>query len=196
MGPPSAGANWPRCPPNTAPELLSPGTLPLDTERNATATESGLDRFVALLESNASRLPPGRGSTARFVMLLGDQCAYIRPQDIRRPVRFLRQMAGQPPLRFGTTGFNPAIIDDQNPVRHYVAFVVVGFWLPALLAVLVLLGWEILGFVRYGGRWSRKDVLGGWIGLRHGRRVRRMGPWLLPALVRRDLGAHGGQDAL
>lgn len=152
------------------------------------STESGLDRFIAVIESHASRAPAGWRGSVRVVTALGDECAYIRLSDISRPVQFLRQMAGNPPLRFGVDGFDPAIVDDSNPVRHYMAFVVTGFWLPALASLSVLYAWEVLGFFRYGGKWSTKDVTSGMIGLHHGRVVRRHGPWALPSLVRRDLG--------
>ena len=149
----------------------------------------GLDRFLETIESIASQVSPDRRGSARFVARLGEECAYIRLDDLRHPLRFFRQMAGHPPLRFGIEGFDPSVVDDTNPARHYVAFVVVGYWLPMLLAVPVLYAWELLGFLRYGLRWSRRDMRSGWIGLRHGRAVRRHGPAILPALVRRDLGA-------
>jgi hypothetical protein len=150
---------------------------------------SGLDDFLNTLHLFASETPPGKDATARFVARLGEECAYIRLSDIRHPLRFLRQMAGAPPRRFGVSGFNPALVDDANPVRHYVAFVVVGFWLPWLLGMATLYAWEIAGFVRYRGVWSPRDVASGKVGLRHGRRVRRDGHLALPELVRRDLAA-------
>lgn len=150
---------------------------------------SGLDDFLETLNLFASETPPGEGASTRFVARLGEECAYIRFSDIWRPWRFLRQMEGNPPLRFDVSGFNPALVDDANPVRHYVAFVVVGFWLPWLLALGVLYLWEVAGFVRYRGVWSRRDVACGRVGVRHGRQVRREGHEVLPALVRRDLAA-------
>lgn len=149
---------------------------------------TGFDGFVQTIVTRAAEAPPGWPGSARFVMQLGEECAYIHLHDLGSPTRFLRQMAGQPPLRFGTEGFNPAIVDDSNPARHYMAFVVAGFWLPALLAVLLLYIWELLGLFRYG-HWSQNDVACGWMGLHHGRAVRRHGPWVLPALVRRDMAA-------
>lgn len=149
---------------------------------------TGLEQFVETLESHARKAPPGPVGSARFLMGLAEECAYICMADLRHPVRFLRQMAGAPPVRFGISGFNPALVDDQNPVRHYMAFVVAGFWLPALLAVALLYAWEVLGFFRYGRVWSANDVACGWIGLHHGRALRRHGPWVMPTLVRRDLG--------
>ncbi len=154
---------------------------------HAGAALGGVEEFIATIEAMAARAAPGRAGTRAFIRELGAACAYIRMEDIRHPLRFLRQMAGQPPLRFGTRGFNPAMVDDQNPARHYSAFVVVGYWLPGLLAWLVLYGWEIAGFVRYGGMWSANDVRAGKAGLRHGRAVQRQGPHVLPQLVQRDL---------
>jgi hypothetical protein len=150
---------------------------------------SGFDDFLAMLNVYASETPPGKEASARFVARLGEECAYIRLGDIRHPLRFLRQMAGAPPLRFGTSGFNPALVDDANPVRHYAAFVVVGFWLPWILGIAVLYAWESAGFFRYRGAWSARDVASGRIGLSHGRQVRRQGHQVLPDLVRRDLAA-------
>ena len=118
---------------------------------------------------------------------MGADFAHIQPRDVLRPLRFLRQMAGNPPVRFDVTGFDPELVDDLNPARHYVAFLVVGFWLPALPALLVLAAWEVAGFVRYRGLWSNKDVRSGLVGLRHGRHVRRDGPHALPPLIRADL---------
>lgn len=151
--------------------------------------QSGLDRFIETITTYASQVSPDRRGSARFVARLGEECAFIRLRDLRHPIRFFRQMAGHPPLRFGVDGFDPSVVDDANPVRHYVAFVVVGYWLPGFLALPVLYLWEILGFVRYRGRWSPGDMRSGRIGVRHGRAVRRHGPQVLPDLVRRDLGA-------
>ncbi len=148
----------------------------------------GLEGFLATIARIAATVPPGRQGTRLFVSRLGEECAYIRLADLTHPFRFLRQMAGQPPLRFGVQGFNPAMVDDRNPARHYVAFVVVGYWLPWVLGMLVLYGWEIAGFVRYGFVWSPNDVRSGKVGLHHGRAVQREGPLALPPLVRRDLG--------
>ncbi|MGL4649367.1 MAG: hypothetical protein ACRC1H_08150, partial [Caldilineaceae bacterium] len=153
-----------------------PGRRPSPPAETPPGTPTGLDRFVETLENHARRVPPGWAGSALFVSSLGEECAYICLRDLRHPLRFLRQMAGPPPRRFGTSGFNPALVDDQNPVRHYMAFVVAGFWLPALAAVALLYTWEILGFFRYGFSWSPNDVAAGWVGLHHGRSLRRYGP--------------------
>jgi len=118
---------------------------------------------------------------------VGEEFAFIRLRDLWRPWRFLRQMAGAPPIRFGVEGFNPDLVDDANPVRHYVAFVVTGFWLPRPLATWVLYSWELLGFVRYRGYWSPRDMACGRIGITHGAQVRKRGPGVLAGMVRRDL---------
>lgn len=141
------------------------------------------------LAAQASAASPGQVGAMRFICRIGADCAYIRLRDVINPLRFLRQMAGAPPLRFGTAGFAPHVVDDQNPARHYTAFVFVGFWLPLLPALLVLYAWELAGFVRYGGEWSERDVICGKIGLRHGALVRRHGPAVLPGLAAAELRA-------
>lgn len=150
---------------------------------------TGLADFVITVNEYAHAAPRGRRGAALFMLRIGDDFAFIRLRDIWRPMRFLRQMASAPPVRFGTAGFDPALVDDRDPARHYTAFVVAGFWLSAPLALFLLFGWEILGFVRYRGLWSNKDVRCGLIGLRHGRRVRQLGPQVLPMLIARDLAA-------
>ena len=106
---------------------------------------------------------------------------------MRRPLCFLRQAAAWPALRFGTSGFRTDLVDDENPARHYTAFVWIGFWFPYPLAWLIVWLWEMAGFFRYRGDWSANDVACGMIGIRHGRQVRREGPAALAELVKRDL---------
>lgn len=148
---------------------------------------SGAADFIQVVSEYASQTPPGWQASARFVARLGEEFAFIRLRDLWRPLRFLRQMAGAPPRQFGVVGFHPALVDDFNPARHYCAFVVVGFWLPWALAWLTLGAWEVLGFLRYGGKWSQADWRLGIIGLQHGQRVRRFGARILPELMRQDL---------
>jgi hypothetical protein len=148
---------------------------------------NGFDAFLAYLSTQAQAAPAGFAGAAWFVLRAGEDCAYICLQDIWRPLRFLRQMAGNPPLRFSSEGFDPDLVDDHNPARHYIAFLFVGFWLPRLLALAVLVAWEVAGFLRYGFRWSQKDVRSGLIGLRHGAWVRRYGPTLLPGAAAGEL---------
>jgi hypothetical protein len=112
--------------------------------------------------------------------------AFIRLQDIRHPLRFLKQMAGAPPWQFGPEGFRAQVVDDSNPARHYMAFVFLGFWFPHWLAILGLWMWEVAGFFRYG-YWASKDMLMGYIGIRHGRHVRDDGPVVLPGLIAAEL---------
>src|SRR5687767_6358620 len=89
-----------------------------------------------------------QGNTAQVIRRLGEDFAYIRWQDVGKPLTFLRQMAGEPPIRLGTQGFRRDLVDDHNPARHYMAFVVMGYQLPYLLAVAVLYLWEIAGYLR------------------------------------------------
>lgn len=156
-------------------------------EPNAPGDASGLDLFIAAVSERTSRVPPSWWNTARFLLRIAEDFAYIRLRDLWRPLRFLRQMAGAPPYRFATRGFTSAIVDDENPARHYTAFVFVGFWLPARLAKLALWLWEIAGFVRYGGRWSHNDMACGEVGIRHGRLLRKYGQTIMPALIASEL---------
>ena len=121
------------------------------------------------------------------MLRISEDYAHIRLQDLWHPLRFFKQMAGKPPVQFGTEGFRKELVDDYAPARHYTAFVFTGFWLSYPLAVAALWGWELLGFVRYGGKWSKNDMRMGYVGIRHGRQVRRYGPAILPQLIRRDL---------
>lgn len=153
---------------------------------NATP-ETGVIRFAREVAQLAASTPPGRRGTTDFVIELGDRYAYLRPRDLWRPWRFLRQAASAPPVQLGTAGFRPDILDDYNPARHYTAFVWAGFWLPYSLAVMLIYAWEIAGYIRYRGEWSHADVLCGLIGVRHGGKVRRDGPAVLPGLIATEL---------
>jgi hypothetical protein len=147
----------------------------------------GLDAFLAAVEHLAAQIYARRLTTARAVLQLGDDYAFIRLRDLARPMRFLRQMAGAPPIRLGTAGFRRSLVDDDNPARHYTAFLWVGYWLPLWAARGVVWLWEIAGFVRYGGKWSVADMASGMTGVRHGRLVRRYGLTVLPGLVAGEL---------
>lgn len=154
-----------------------------------TANQSGgFDAFLADVRQRVAAAAPGDEGTKRFVLAISDQYAAVRPQDILvHPLRFLKQAAGNPPVQFGTQGFRKSLVDDDNPARHYTAFVFIGFWLPTALAILVLWAWEILGFLRYGFKWSQPDIRSGYVGIRHGRAVRQSGLHVLPDLIVQDL---------
>lgn len=160
------------------------------TEQTAHSSTSkpGFDGFVADVRQRVKATTPDWKGTKHFILEIADCYAFVRPRDIVHPLRFLKQAAGQPPLQFGVQGFRKSLVDDENPARHYTAFVFVGFWLPTLLAMFVLWTWEILGFFRYRFKWSQPDIRSGMIGIRHGRAVRRSGAYILPDLIVRDLG--------
>ncbi len=164
----------------------------MPAEPKAPDNASGLDLFISAVSERISRVPPSWWNTARFVLRIADDFAYVRLRDIWRPLRFLRQMAGAPPYRFDKRGFRSTIVDDENPARHYTAFVFIGFWLPAPLAMLALWLWEIAGFVRYGGRWSPNDIASGDVGIRHGRLLRKYGQTIMPGLIASELAEHPG----
>lgn len=147
----------------------------------------GIDAFLTAVERFAAQVYAGRLSTTKAILQLGDDYAYIRLRDLARPVRFLRQMAGAPPVRLGTAGFRRSLVDDDNPARHYTAFLWVGYWLPLWAARLAVWLWEIAGVVRYRGKWSAADMASGMTAVRHGRWVRRYGLMVLPGLVAAEL---------
>jgi len=149
--------------------------------------QTGVAAFIADVKARAAKTVAEARHTQEFILEIGDAYAFIRLADWRRPRQFLAQLAGDPPIRFGTKGFRRALVDDQNPARHYTAFVFVGYWLPIPLAFLVLWAWEILGFLRYRGKWSQGDMRCGRIGIGHGRQVRRQGATVLADLIARDL---------
>jgi len=71
--------------------------------------------------------------------------------------------------------------------ERYTAFVFLGFFFAYPLAVIGLWLWEVAGFIRYKGQWSQRDITCGYVGIRHGRQVRKHGPTVLPNLVADDL---------
>jgi len=153
-----------------------------------TVTEGvGISAFITDVKARATRSIEQGRTTRDFILEISDAYAFIRLRDWRRPLQFLQQMAGTPPILFGTEGFKGTIVDDENPARHYTAFIFVGYWLPTPLAFPVLWAWEILGFVRYRWRWSSRDMQCGYIGIRHGRQVRKQGAGVLADLIERDL---------
>ena len=146
-----------------------------------------IERYLTYLEQQAAGAPATPAGARRFINQIAADCANVHAGDLRRPLRFLRQAASLPALRFGTSGFRTDLVDDENPARHYTAFVWIGFWFPYPLAWLIVWLWEMAGFFRYRGDWSANDVACGMIGIRHGRQVRRVGPAALAELVKRDL---------
>lgn len=147
------------------------------------------DGVATLVKATRRYIAEADGESGAVIRRLAEDFAYIRLQDVGNPLKFLRQMEGAPPIRLGTRGFRPELIDDRNPARHYMAFVAMGYWLPRLLALGVLYVWEILGYVRYGFTWSAADMRCGLTGVQHGNAVRRHGVEVLPDLMARDLAA-------
>jgi hypothetical protein len=142
-----------------------------------------------LVRATRQYIVEANGDSSKVVQRLAEDFAYIHLHDFRNPIKFLRQMEGQPPIRLGTAGFRRELVDDRNPARHYMAFVAMGYWLPRLLALAVLYLWEVAGYLRYGFKWSEADMLSGLTGVRHGQAVRREGVEVLPMLMERDLAA-------
>ncbi len=157
----------------------------IELDLHAAPASTGAVGFVADVRWLAEQTQSA--PTRRFIRCAGERYAFIQLSDWRRPRRFLLQLAGEPPVSFGTQGFLPSLVDDRNPARHYMAFVVVGFGLPRLLALATLWAWEILGFIRYHGTWSQPDVRLGGIGLRHGKVVRQEGAAVLARLIEGEL---------
>jgi hypothetical protein len=147
----------------------------------------GVDAFIRYVSAQAAVAPAGWAGAAWFVVRICEDGANIQLRDLWRPLRMLRQMAGAPPYRFGIEGFDTNVVDDRNPARHYLAFVFVGFWLPAIPALIVLWAWEVAGFVRYRGTWSQRDIACGKISIKHGALVRIYGPGILPGLIAGEL---------
>lgn len=152
-----------------------------------TSNAAGIDSFIVGTSRLASGFPQTQAGTRSFVLAFGEQTAHIRLTDIRNPLRFLKQLVGAPPVAWGPDGFRWSLLDDNNPARHYAAFVFVGYWLPWLLGALILWLWELVGFLRYGFYWSMPDVRSSFIGLWHGRMVRHYGHTILPSLLARDI---------
>lgn len=151
------------------------------------ASSSGVDAFIRSVSLLAWLAYLGHWDTSQFVQEIGELYAHIRLEDIGHPRQFLTQMAGAPPVQFGTSGFRPSLIDDANPARHYTAFLFVGFYLPIWISTLMLILWEVAGFIRYRGEWSWPDIRSGWLGIRHGRLVREQGSVVLPGLIAAQL---------
>jgi hypothetical protein len=164
---------------------------PRSIDRGDLHGEQGIDALIHAASRYADEARTAGAGTADVIRRLGEDFAYIRRQDVMRPKTFLRQMAGAPPVRIGTQGFRADLVDDAHPARHYVAFLVMGYWLPHWAAVVVLWLWEAAGFVRYHGAWSWPDIANGRLGIRHGHIVRRYGAVVLPALLASELAEKG-----
>lgn len=149
-------------------------------------SQLGVNAFIEAINQQSKQCKAGWKGTIQFILQISDAYAGIRFKDISHPIRFLKQMIGNPPIGFGTYGFKRELIDDPQPMRHYIAFVFVGFWLPYPLAGLFLYIWEALGVLRHGF-WGEADMKLGWIGIKHGGQVRRNGPAVLIELIRQDL---------
>ncbi len=156
---------------------------------SAFAPATGVDALIAGVSRRAAQACAATRSTSWFVRSIAADYANIQLDDWRRPIRFLRQMEGAPPLHLGTEGFRTEIVDDLNPARHYIAFVFIGFYLPGFTAEMMLWLWEVASFVRYRGVWSWPDIASGRIGIAHGRLVRRYGPTVLPGLIAHHMAA-------
>ena len=160
-----------------------------ETTEDDGAVSRDMGGLAGLVAATRRYIAEEDGASEAVVRRLAEDFSYIHLEDVRKPYRFLRQMEGAPPIRLGTDGFRRELIDDRNPARHYMAFVAMGYWLPKLLALAVLYAWEVLGFVRYGFKWSDEDMRCGLAGVRHGNAVRHLGVEVLPNLMVRDLAA-------
>ncbi len=170
------------------PEKRNAKTSPPRAASDAPLDSWYMGGLQGLIATTRHYIAKEEGESSKVIQRLGEDCAFIRWQDMRSPIKFLRQMEGHPPLRLGVEGFRPELVDDKNPARHYMAFVVMGYHLPYPLALVVLYLWEIAGFVRYGFKWSKADMRNGLCGVRHGQAVRRYGIEVLPELMAAELG--------
>lgn len=164
--------------------------MPLPRDRTDSVGE--FIRQTSRMAAGYSLDPKG---TRSFIIAFCEHFAFIRLQDVWNPIRFLRQMEGKPPVRLGIEGFKASLLDDDDPARHYAAFIFIGYWVPNPLALLLLWAWEGAGALRYG-HWSQSDTRSGYVGIYHGRLVRRHGHTILPALMARDLVERGAWSRL
>lgn len=117
------------------------------------------------------RLAKQSKSDEEFVKLLGAAVAGIQDGDIFAPI-------GDPPVRFGSSGFRDVWVDDSNPARHYSAYVVAGHQLGVMGGSAIAIGRELPGLCPVGC--SGKDVALGMIGADHGDRLRGVGGGIPP----------------
>ncbi|MSP13068.1 MAG: hypothetical protein EXR62_08925 [Chloroflexi bacterium] len=152
-----------------------------------TGEVKGATGFVARVQYYAGLSSQHTRSSHWFIDTLACQFAGLDLADWWRPWRWFRAMgSAKPPEDMGPAGFRVDLVDDNRPARHYVAFLMIGYYLTYPLGWLVMYGWEILGWVRYGS-FSRTDILLAKVGLQHGVMIRRDGPEILADLIVRDL---------
>lgn len=108
----------------------------------------GIEAFVTDVRDQANKSSSNWLGKIQFILRISERYANIRLRDLWRPIRFLKQLISRPPVEFGTDGFQEDLVDDYAPARHYTVFVFTGFWLPYLLAVIMLWLWEFLGYLR------------------------------------------------
>lgn len=151
----------------------------------ATAGHYGCAGFAAYVEY---LLRQGAGRPPRWVVLtVARDCANVDVGRLPwRPLAFWRGLRTRPPVTFGPAGFRPTLVDDSEPARHYAAFLGVGYFLPAPLDLLFARLWERAEGIVFR-QYSAIDLALAELAVRHGRRARREGPAILPALIRADL---------
>lgn len=153
----------------------------------ATYNARGAAGLIERVEVYARLSSQHSKSSDWFIDTLSRQFAGLDPADWWRPWRWLHAMgSARPPEDVGAAGFRPEFVDDDRPARHYIAFVMIGYYLPYFLGWIIMYGWEILGRIRYG-TFSNKDVLLAKVGLKHGDMVRRRGPEIVADLIEQDL---------
>ena len=146
----------------------------------------GCPAFAGYAETLAAQAAHEGRRTRWFMLELARQCGNVDLSRLGHPIRFWRSLRELPPKRFGNIGFRAELVDDFHPARHYVAFLMIGFFLPYPLALAFGWLWERAeGIVL--GEFSPRDVALGRLAIAHGRTVRQAGPAALPALIRKEL---------
>ena len=159
-------------------------TPPNETPRAARGR--GCHGFIEYVENLIERAAEEQRRPAWIMGTLARECANVDLRRLRRPLRFWHSLRELPPVRFGRDGFRRALVDDYHPARHYCAFLALGFFLPAWLAVPFARLWEWAEGVVFG-EYSPRDVALSELAIRHASALRRAGIDELPALIRRDL---------
>jgi len=127
------------------------------------------ERFARFVEALAGQAE----SDAEFVELLGEALTGLQNGDIFAPI-------GDPSVFFGASGFRDVWVDDDNPARHYAAYVVAGFQLGVAAGTTIAVGRELPGACRVGC--SARDVALGMIGASHGDQLRSVGGLIPPRI--------------